>query len=58
MKIKQKNKLTVKQYSISEGVSTSAIYNRIRRKTLKSTVIDGLTYVYFNQDKSIKKPRK
>ena len=54
----KKNKLTVKQYAEVEQVSTSAIYNRIRRKTLKSIIIDGLTYIYLNSDKSIKKPRK
>jgi len=53
-----KNKLTVKQYSEAEGVTTSAIYMRIKRNTLKSIVIDGLTFVYLNTDKSIKKPRK
>lgn len=53
-----RNKLTVKQYSIAEGVGTSAIYNRIKREKLKSIVIDNMTYVYVNSDKSIKKPRK
>jgi len=54
-----KNKLTIRQYSIAEGVTTSAIYNRIRRKTLKSIKLDGeQRYVYPNTDKSIKKPRQ
>ena len=52
-----KNKLTIKQYSIVEGVTTSAIYNRISRGTLKCTVIDGLKYIYINKDNTIKKPR-
>ncbi len=53
-----KNKLlTVKEYAIAEGVSTAAIYNRIRRKTLHKVVKWGVTLVFSDEDKTIKKPR-
>lgn len=48
---------TIKQYAEIEGVKTSAIYQRITRGTLKTKIIDGLTYVYVKSDKTIKKPR-
>lgn len=48
---------TIRQYAEMEGVKTSAIYRRTKRGTLKKKIIDGLTYVYVNSDKTIKKPR-
>ena len=54
-----KNKLlTVKEYAIAEGVSTSAIYNRISRGKLIKVSRYGVTFVFFREDKTVKKPRK
>lgn len=54
-----KNKLlTVKQYAEVEGVSTSAIYNRIKRGTLIKVLRYGVTFVFFREDKTVKKPRR
>ena len=53
-----KNKLlAVKEYAIAEGVSTAAIYNRIRRGTLRKITKWGITLVFVCEDKTIKKPR-
>lgn len=49
---------TVKQYAEIENTKGATIRMRIKRGTLKSRKIDGLTYVYVNSDKTIKKPRK
>ena len=49
--------MTVKEYSIVEGVSTSAIYLRIERNKLDYFKRYGLTFVLPSTDKSIKKPR-
>lgn len=55
---KMKNKLlTVKEYAEVEKVETSAIYNRISRKTLQSVFKHGVTWVFIDTDKTIKKPR-
>lgn len=39
-------KLTVSEYSEEIGKSKQSIYNRIKRGTLKSDVVDGVSYVY------------
>lgn len=49
---------TVKQYAEMENTSGATIRMRIKRGTLKFKKIDGLTYVYVNSDKTIRKPRK
>ena len=56
-----KNKLlTVKEYAIAEGVSTAAIYNRIRRGTLHKVIKWGVTLVFSDEDKtkSVGRPKK
>jgi len=56
-----KGLLTVRQYAEMEArltqteVRTSRIYNRIKRGTLKAVKRDGLTYVLYLKDKTIKK---
>ena len=48
-----KNKLlTVSEYAEAEGVSTAAIYNRIRRGTLIQIKKFGVTLVFAGQDKT------
>jgi len=49
-------KLTVSEYSQQIGKSKQSIYNRIKRGTLKSENIDGVSYVYV--DSTIVKPIK
>ncbi len=52
------NLLTIKEYAIAEEVTTSAIYNRVRRGKLKKIIKYGITFVYSGNDKTIKKPIK
>jgi len=49
---------TVRQYAEMEGIGVAAVYLRIKRKKLKSKLIDDRIYVYVNSDISIKKPRR
>lgn len=54
-----KNKLlTVKDYAEAEGITTSAVYLRIKRGTLLMIKKYGTTLVFVDSDKTIKKPRK
>lgn len=57
MKNKEIKLLTVSDYSKVEGVSTSAIYLRIKRETIEWTKLFGITLVDPATDKTIKKPR-
>ena len=53
-----KNKLlTVKEYAEAEGITTSAVYLRIKRKKLQKIIKFGITLVFVNSDRTIKKPR-
>ncbi len=46
-----KNKLTIKQYSETLGISVSGVQQRITRGTLKWT-FDGIIWVYPKSDKT------
>lgn len=50
--------MSVKEYAKREGVCTSAIYNRIKRRTIKFSSNFGIILVEIDTDKTIKKPRK
>ncbi len=53
-----KNKLlTVKEYAEAEGITTAAVYLRIKRKTLLTIVKYNTILVFVDLDKTIKKPR-
>ena len=45
-------KLSVADAAIKLGISKEAIYNRIRRKTIKSIEEDGVKYVLLGDDKT------
>jgi len=49
--------MTVKEYAKLRGVSTSAIYNSIRRGTCFTVIRHGVTLVFVEKDKTIRKPR-
>lgn len=51
-------KLTVKQYAKLEGITGAGVRLRIKRGTILSKKINGLTFVFWESDKTIRKPRK